>query len=293
VIDVPTRLESLLALEFRQRGDRARAELPVHRADVEALRAQSHLHLTDLLNAQAERACRWRPAHLSAGRCASGADLVAGGHDGNDLVTAVDDHDVITHHEELMVAPFRMNPDQHVRDRSESHACRYYGADADREVDAVHPRQVGAREHLLANLGALLRVQLHGTAGLSRLALLCLALLWLTRLRLTLCWWLATRSSSRWIRLAGSRSATRGARAALTGGLARLARLCRLALRAVLRIGRLSGGPALLGLAGLCLRRLLPARCLAGGLASALARLTLRALLGLTATATFAATGTW
>src|SRR5207248_10925464 len=101
MVNVPTRLQSLLTLELHERGGRARAELSIDDADIEAPVTQSDLQLPDLLDAQAERAAgrhslrARRHADLRTRRRAGGPHLFAHRHHRDDPVAVVDYHDVI------------------------------------------------------------------------------------------------------------------------------------------------------------------------------------------------------
>src|SRR5262245_59686640 len=91
------------------------------------------------------------------------------------------------HHEVFVPAPLRIDLDQLRADVDHSHARRHHGSDADRKVDAVHPRHVAAGENGLLNPRALLRseVAAAGRAGRAATGLTRgLTLLWrLTLLR--------------------------------------------------------------------------------------------------------------
>jgi hypothetical protein len=234
-----------------------------------------------------------RHADLRTRRRASGPHLFAHRHHRDDPVAVVDYHDVITHHEEQMIAEFRVEPDNHVRNRGEPHACRHHSADAERKVDAVDARHIRPGENLLSDLSALLRIELHGTLSLPLLSLpllslplLSLALLRLALLSLTLLRLARLCSLTLLRRL----SLSRGCRAArtsrgwtsLTRCLARLSGLPRLALLLALRLRRLALLLAL-RLRRLALLLALRLRRLAGGLSglTALFALTLRTLLRL------------
>jgi len=99
----------------------------------------------------------------------------------DDLAPAVDDDDLVTHHEVLVSAPLRIDFDERGGHIDNPHARRYRGSDAQREVDVVHARYVPAGKDGLLNARALLRVERHAATGslrtLLRLTLLRLALL--------------------------------------------------------------------------------------------------------------------
>ena len=100
-------------------------------------------------------------------------------------MAAIDDDNLVTHHEEGVSAPFGMDLDQRGRHFDDAHAGRNDGADAEREVDAVNTRHVAAGQDGLLDLGALLGGQVDGAAG--TLALLSLPLLSLALLRALPC----------------------------------------------------------------------------------------------------------
>jgi hypothetical protein len=187
-------------------------------------------------------------------------------------VAIVDDHDIVAHHEVLVVAELRVEPNQDIRNAGEPDGGRDHSADRQREVHAVNPRHISPGQYLLPDFGALLRIQLDRAVSLAllHLALLHLALLRL-RLRSLALLGLRLRSLAllglrlplslrrlsalwrgwmlAWLALAGSLA--RVSLLALAGGLARMTL-------------RLSGLPRLLSLA-LALLSLL-ARSLARGL---------------------------
>jgi hypothetical protein len=162
-------------LESDQARPHPRTEHSIDRAVIEALLLQDDLHLPDLCRAQVERHCRSAAATLRPGRRLRTRRTDR--HDRDDLVAAIDDDNVVTHHEEGVSAPFGMDLDQRGRHFDDAHAGRNDGADAEREVDAVNTRHVAAGQDGLLDLGALLggQVSSAGTLALLRLALLALS----------------------------------------------------------------------------------------------------------------------
>jgi hypothetical protein len=200
-IDPSAGLEALLALERDQGLPGARAEYAVGLADAEPLLDQDHLHLPDLVGAQTQCACpaadsRSAPAATEPGTASSHRD------NGNDLAAAVNDDDVVPHHEVLVSAPLGVDLDQRRGHVDDPHSRRHRRANGKREVHVVDARHVAAGEHGLLNPGALLRRQIHSAASLTllSLALLRLRLLGRTLLSLT---WLALRLLSLTLGLLG------------------------------------------------------------------------------------------
>lgn len=288
-IDLAGGLEALLPLERDQGLPGARAQHAIGLPDVEPFLDQDHLHLPDLLRAEAQRArpdadLRSAPARVESGTPSSRR---AHRHDRDDLATAVDDDDVVTHHEELVPAPFGIDLDKRGMNVDDAHARRHRRAYNDREVHVVDARHVAASKHRLLNPGALLRRQIHSAASLS---LLGLALLRLRLLSLILGLGLAllTLLSLRGLPLrmiALPALALALVTRSLTGGLIALTlpplrglALLGLALHALITLALL----ALFSLALRCLTcRLLPARLPLAALGLALLALALHALITL------------
>src|SRR5262249_22000034 len=147
-VDPSAHLQPLLLLEHPQGSHGARPELAVYFSDLEALVPQRDLQLADFIHAQIERAgcTALRRAERRTRGGAGGADLLTGRNDPDDPVAVIDDHDLVTHHEILVTAEFRMDADEHVRNGNEPYAARHHGADANREVHIVNARHVAAGE---------------------------------------------------------------------------------------------------------------------------------------------------
>src|SRR6516225_8878881 len=155
--------QALATLERGQRPYRARAEPAVRTADAEPFLVQHDLGPADLL---------LRQVHFGYARGAAAAVQCRPArphrYGRDDLAAAVDDDDLVTHHEVLVSAPLRIDFDERGGHIDNPNARRYRGSDAQREVDVVHARYVPAGEDGLLDPRALLRVERHAATGSLR-----------------------------------------------------------------------------------------------------------------------------
>src|SRR5262249_40153270 len=127
-----------LVRKYCQRPYRARAEPAVRTADAEPFLVQHDLDPADLLLRQVHFG--YARGAAAAVQCRPARRPHRYGRD--DLAAAVDDDDLVTHHEVLVSAPLRIDFDERGGHIDNPHARRYRGSDVQREVDVVHARYV-------------------------------------------------------------------------------------------------------------------------------------------------------
>ena len=243
LVDLAGRMEPLALLEVHQGCLRPLTKYAVGLSDVEPLLVQHDLHLPDFIPTEIDG--HRRTMCLSRGLRAGRSHR----EERDYAVAVVDNDDVVTYDEVHVVAPFRMDRNQRLRNCHDVHSARHDNSRTQREVNRIEPRYIVPGEHRIADFGALLLRQGYVATGLGLLSSagsLLLTLLGLRLLSLTLLG--LSFLALRWLSLLKLPSLS-------------------LSLRLVWSLGLLAGFTAarLLSLPALLMGALL-ARALAGGL---------------------------
>ena len=183
LVDLAGRMEPLALLEVHQGCLRPLTKYAVGLSDVEPLLVQHDLHLPDFIPTEIDG--HRRTMCLSRGLRAGRSHR----EERDYAVAVVDNDDVVTYDEVHVVAPFRMDRNQRLRNCHDVHSARHDNSRTQREVNRIEPRYIVPGEYRIADFGALLLRQGYVATGLGLLSSagsLLLTLLGLRLLSLTL-----------------------------------------------------------------------------------------------------------